>query len=253
MRLYSLLNTIATIMLLTYNLLHYKEKKKILGGVSRQAIDYFASRRWRILSTVGFWVVLEIIIVSAAQYHFTGYFNSLLGKLLETGANYFGNLFSAPILVLLVCILLKIDYLAQMDLVTPAFPLALFISKIACFFAGCCGGVQWIYGCYNPTSRRIEFPAQLLESAVALVLFIFLQCGKKKFKKGTIFPVYLIAFSAIRFFTEFTRCEPNVLWGLKTYHFLCIAGVIVGVFQYWAVRKYDARMQKKAENLHISA
>lgn len=253
MQLYSLLNNIATILLIVYNILHYKQKKVILGDVSHRTVAYCASKRWPVLSTVGFWVILEILIISAAQYYLTGYFNMMLGKVLDTGANYFGNLFSAPVLVLLACVLLKIDFLAQMDLVTPAFPLALSLSKIACFPAGCCGGIEWEHGLYNPHTHRIEFPAQLLEAGVAFLLFIFLQCFKKKFKKGTVFPIYLIAFSATRFFTEFLRGEPNVLWGLKTYHFLCITGVVLGILEYLAACKYDVHMQKKSQNTHIAA
>lgn len=179
MSLYYLFNAIATGMLLVYNLLHYREKKKLLGGVSHSVMNYFAGKPqrgvYRVLSAAGIWTVVEIIIISFFQYYATGLFNTLLGDVLGTGANYFGNLFSAPLLVLLACILLKIEFLDQMDLITPAFPLALFFSKIGCYFAGCCRGVEWEGGFYNPTSRLIEFPAQLLEAGVALLLFIFLQ------------------------------------------------------------------------------
>ena len=249
MSLYYLFNAIATGMLLVYNLLHYREKKKLLGGVSHSVMNYFAGKPqrgvYRVLSAAGIWTVVEIIIISFFQYYATGLFNTLLGDVLGTGANYFGNLFSAPLLVLLACILLKIEFLDQMDLITPAFPLALFFSKIGCYFAGCCRGVEWEGGFYNPTSRLIEFPAQLLEAGVALLLFIFLQCFKKKFRKGTIFPIYLTAFSGIRFFTEYTRWEPQTFFWLKTYQLLCIVGVLVGLAEYFAVCKYTARLQEK--------
>lgn len=255
--LYSLLNMIATGALVLYNLLHYRQKKELLGGVSRSVMKHFQEKGPgvlnRALAAPVIWTVLEIAIITYCQYWLTGYFNVMLGEVLDTGSNYFGNLFSAPVLVLLACLLLRIDFLAQMDLITPAFPLALFFSKIGCYTTACCGGIPWEYGYYNPVSRTIEFPIQLLEAAVGLLLFLVLQGFKKKFKKGTIFPIYLTAFSGIRFFTEFLRCEPNVLWGLKTYHFLCIAGVILGVIAYRAARKYDARMREKTENPHISA
>lgn len=247
MQIYIILNVIAAMMLLTYNLLQYKEKKKILGGVSRRAIAYFTSKQVCFLSTIGCWVVFETVMISIAQYFLPLCFNMILGEVLNTGANYFGNLFSAPVLVLLACVLLKIDFLAQMDLFTPAFPLALFFSKIGCFFAGCCRGMVWEHGFYNPVSKLTEFPAQLLEAAVALLLFIFLLLCKGKLKKGTVFPVYLMAFSGIRFFTEFTRCEPRTFHGLKTYQVLCLIGVVVGLVEYFLARAYSTRVQKKEQ------
>ena len=252
MFLYSVFNTVATCMVFLYNMLHYKQKKMILGDVSRSVIKYFMSKQRKgfnkILASVGFWTIIEIIVISAVQFYAVGYLNSAFGALVNTGANYYGLMFFAPWLVVLVCILWKIDPLAQLDLITPAYPFALIFTKIACYMGGCCRGIEWEGGYYNPTSRRIEFPAQLLESAVALLLFIFLLCFKKKFKKGTVFPIYLVAYSGIRFVTEFLRCEPAVFLGLKTYQILCIVGVLVGVLEYFIACKYNAHVQRTEKN-----
>lgn len=246
--LYGLINTIGLLMIPIYNLLQYEEKKIILGGLSRNIISYCGERKWRgPWATVIFWVVLETILVSAAQQYLAGIFNAKLGELLNTGANYFGFLFGAPLLVALVCLLFRIDFLAQYDLITPAYPLALIIVKISCYVTGCCRGFAWEHGIYNPISNLTEFPAQLLESAMALVLFVFLQCCKGKLQKGTTFPVYLMVYSGTRFFTEYTRCEPRIFCGLKMYQLLCIAGVIVGAAEYLLVCKYNAYIQKKEE------
>lgn len=247
---FGLLNTIGTYLLLLYNLLHFKKKRELLSGPSRAVIQKFQTKEGfvaKVLGNLWVWTIIEIVIISYIQYIGVGFLNTMTSRIFNTGANYFGIIYYAPLFVFAFCLLVKIDPLAQLDLITPAYPIALTMAKIACQFAGCCRGVRWIYGIYNPTSRLIEFPAPLLEAAVAFGLFLFLQCCKKRFKKGTIFPIYLTAFSAIRFFTEFTRCEPAVLWGLKAYHYFCIVGVIVGLIEYWAVRKYDAWTQKKAE------
>ena len=145
MSLYSFFNIVAVAMVPGYNLLHYKRKKMFLGGVSCSVIKYFASKQQcgvnRILASLGFWTVLETLLISYVQY--IGIFNSLVGDLLGTGANYFGMLFFTPMLVVFVCILLRIEPLAQLDLITPAYPLALTFSKIGCFFGGCCRGIPW--------------------------------------------------------------------------------------------------------------
>lgn len=250
MKLYDFFNMIGSGMILVYNLLHYKKKKTLLSGVSCGVMRYFGEKPHRrinsVLSGYVIWTVLEIFIISYFQYFAAGFFNVALGNLLDTGANYFGLVLSGPLMVFGICLLLKIDPLAQLDLITPAYPLALIFVKIACYFAGCCSGFPWKHGFYNPISRQIEFPSQLLESAVALQLFVFLLCFKHKMKKGTVFPVYLIVYSALRFFTEFTRWEPSVFIGLKMYQLLCIAGVVIGILEYFAVCKYNAYVQKRS-------
>ena len=236
-------------MLFTYNLLHYKEKKLLLSAVSHTAMNHFVSKEqkgiYRVLSRVGFWVVIETLILYLAQHPSGLFFNSVFGSLVKTGLNYFGMAFFSPLLVVLICVLVKIDPLAQMDLVAPGYALALILTKIACYFGGCCRGIPWENGFYNPISRLVEFPVQLLESATALLIFVFLVVCKKKFKKGTVLPVYLMAYSFLRFFTEFFRVEPDVFMGLKAYQILCIVGVIVGALEYFVARKYDAWTQRK--------
>lgn len=201
------------------------------------------------MSTTAFWTILEIVLITAAQYFSAAYFNVAFGELVNTGANYFGLVFFAPVLVALVCLVLRIDLLAQMDIITPAYPLALIFVKIACYSANCCKGVAWIDG----FSRPIIIPVQLIESAAALLIFVFLMLCKDKMKKGTVFPIYLMVYSGIRFFTEFFRCEPKVFLGLRTYQLLCLVGIVVGALEYAAVCGYKKhrirkRKQKKLEN-----
>lgn len=257
MTLYSLFNTIGMVMVLVYNLLHFKEKQPLLGGVSRSAINYFEQRKQcrvcKLLAAAGFWTILEILVITVVQYYFVGLFNTAFGKLVNTGANYFGLMTCSPVLVLLFCLLLKIDPLAQMDLITPAYPLGLIFVKIACYAANCCRGVAWI----DVFPEPIIIPVQLMESAAALLLFVFLIRNKRKMKKGTVFPVYLMTYSGLRFFTEFFRCEPKVFMGLRTYQLLCLAGIVVGALEYAAVCRYRARKMEKAnlkdlENVHVT-
>ena len=52
-------------------------------------------------------------------------------------------------------------------------------------------------------------------------------------KEGTVFPIYLMLFNVLLFFTEFTRIEETVFMGLKTYHYLCMVGLVVGTLEYY--------------------
>lgn len=247
---YDIFNTMGILMVPLYNLLQYRAKKEILGGVSGSVLARCAEKQCRgPWATVAFWVVLETILVSAGQHFLAGYMNSPFGTLFNTGANYFGLLLAAPFLVGLVCFLLKIDFLAQYDLITPAYPLALTFTKIACYGGGCCRGIAWDGGIYNPITKLTEFPAQLLEAAMALALFFFMRSCRGKLKKGTMFPVYMMVYSGTRFFTEYLRCEPRVFHGLKTYQVLCLTGVLVGAVEYYLVCRYHAGKKAKAAKI----
>lgn len=177
-----------------------------------------------------FWVFVDIFLISAFQYIPAPVLNSTLGNLADTGANYFGLLLGAPIIFFIYCKITRTDLLNLLDLIAPGFPLALFFAKMACFDAGCCGGIPWhapFIADHFPT-----FPSQLVEANVGILLFLFLMSAKERLKLGTAYPVYMILYSGIRFFTEFLREEENILWIFKTYHFFCLAGLALGILEY---------------------
>lgn len=237
MTLYSFFNTIATLSVLGFNLWRWTEQKDILGARSRKMLE-----KGKPFSDIRIYGFVEMFALSFFQYYLPGYFNRPVGNLLNTGANYFGLILTAPVFLLAICWLLKVDFLRGVDMITPAYPLALAFSKIACFAADCCCGIACGFGIYNAGNGLREFPVQLLESATALVIFIFLLSKEGKFKTGTVFPVYLMLYSGSRFFTEFLRVEPAVFFGLKTYHLLCILGVLVGAVEYILVQKWKVHV-----------
>lgn len=247
--LYDILNVISFFVLLIFNLTQLKSKKNNLSKISlifqkKMMKNNKISKKRKIFSSDIFLATIETIIISCVQYLPTTILNWKFGKLLGTGANYFGLLFFIPYILLGFCMLFKIDPWKQIDLITPAFPVALSVAKIACFCAGCCRGIACSFGVYNSYTQVIEFPIQLLEAGVALLIFIFLLFWRKRAKTGTVLPAYMIIYSTTRFFTEFLRGEPNVFWGLKTYHILCIIGVIVGIVELFAIKRFGEKISK---------
>lgn len=242
---YGLFNTIAVYVVYIYNFANFKNKKNNLSNISLFSIKYFSDKNVKFLKNINLWTLIETMVIAYVQYEFAGVLglNNKFGNFFETGANYFGLLFFEPIVLYLFFYVIKINPLKQMDLITPAFPLALVFVKLACFFHGCCSGVECSWGLYYPSEDKIMFPAQLLEAGVALLLFIFLSFYKKRAKEGTLFPIYLTVYSAIRFFTEFTRIEKNILGPFKTYHFLCLAGVIIGAAALFIVLRYPEKIK----------
>ena len=240
--LYTSLNIAARILVYVFNILNFKAKSEAIGRGTiffTKKINNKSEKRF--ITTL--FILGEIVIISFAQYQLSG-INSIFGELVGTDANYFGKLIFSPILVSFFCLLLGIDVFKQMDIITPALPLALAVSKFGCFCTGCCRGIVCSFGFYNYKTEQTEFPVQLVEMALAICIFIFIMLWRKKAKEGTIFPVYVILYSATRFFSEFLRVEENIFLFFKTYHILCILGVAAGVFLLLVVDKKKEKIRQ---------
>lgn len=230
---------ISSAALLAYNLCQYKAKKPLLSTVSyailaKQLKDDTHNRE-RLICIL---TIAEIVLISLFQHGLVSVLNTLTGNLLNTGTNYFGMVFFMPIMLFLYCWLLGINPFKQLDLITPAYPLALFFMKIGCFCVGCCRGMFFRSGLYNYKYHEVEFPVQLVEASLALLIFLFLHFYRKKAKEGTLMPTYIVLYCATRFFSEFLRGESSVLGPLKMYHILCLIGLAIGFFQLFLLSRY---------------
>jgi phosphatidylglycerol:prolipoprotein diacylglycerol transferase len=93
-----------------------------------------------------------------------------------------------------------------------AIPLAVAVGfgKIGCWFNGCCGG-------------EFIVPVQLFESGFQFVtaglLYLFYRRSRRI---DLLFPLYLTAYLTMRFFIEFVRIEPRLLFGLTVYQYLSL-------------------------------
>lgn len=239
-RMYDLLNYVSFIALIVFNLTQIKTKKANSGNLS-----VFIKDRVLKLQSSGclwFFAILELLLVSIFQGGFIGVINEAFGDALGSGTNYFGTLFFGPIILFLWFYIVGVNPLKEMDLITPAYSLRLIFAKLACFCAGCCSGKACSWGLYFPDNDAVLFPTQLLEGLVALIIFVLLLIYRKKAKAGTVFPIYLIIYSATRFFTEFTREEDAVFWIFKQYHILCLVGIVIGLIWLVIAKKYSYKI-----------
>lgn len=109
----------------------------------------------------------------------------------------------------------KVPFSVYADVMAVVIPLFHGFGRIGCFLAGCCYGREYqgrfsVTFPENPYEPGIEavsrFPVQLLESGCNFLLFFFLVLyGRKKHPAGRLMGIYLTAYPAIRFFTEFFR------------------------------------------------
>lgn len=246
--LYAVLNVFSFFPFLIFNICHYKQKQTALSTLSVQAVtacrkNLRINTRLRFLKSTTFWTITEIILLSCIQYFPMLFLTSVFSSLFKTGSNFFGYLFLLPLLLHVIYWLIGLDPRKQSDLTSPAYPLILVFTKIGCFFAGCCNGIESnAFGMYNHSTFRMEIPVQLIESGCALLIFIVLCLIRKKVKSGTIYPLYMILFSAARFCSEFLRSEDNILGPLKKYHIFCLVGIVFGIIQYIIVCRYGEQL-----------
>jgi phosphatidylglycerol:prolipoprotein diacylglycerol transferase len=113
---------------------------------------------------------------------------------------------------------------ATMDCFAPGIALGQAIGRLGCFAAGCCWGKE----CSLPWGVRFRsdfaapvpldktlHPVQLYESAVDLLIFVFLyrRFQNPSAKKGEIIGLYLVLYSIARFIIEFFREHEQSLVG----------------------------------------
>lgn len=248
MSLYALFNNVSHYVFYVVCLLFIVKRKNALSRRTTEIQQFVAAKTEnipvvRFFGNIYFWTFIETALFSYVHYNFIGYVNGFFGDIVGTGANYFGMLFLVPVVITALHCFMGADVLAHFDIVTPALPAALIFVKIACFFEGCCYGIQSPYGVYFSDRGLFEVPVQLVESFNAFVLLLFLLVFKKFAKKGTMYPAYIFLYSLTRFFSEFLRHEKNIIWILKTYHILCIAGMVIGLVSFIYVTKHRQKLE----------
>lgn len=226
--LYLILNGTGTFLFFLTCIFQIRKVKAISGRFGKKLINLTESKNIK-FPTATIVAIIEICIYVFINYLFATNYTHWFGKMLDMGPNYFGIIMIGPFIFAVVCFILGIDIVKAYDIQGPAFAIGLTVSKIGCFCSGCCRGMKWENGLYNYQSKLVEFPVQLVEAGLAFLIFIILISIRKKAKEGTLFPLYIILYSGTRFFSEFTRHEPEVLGGLKLYHWCCIAGVVFGI------------------------
>jgi phosphatidylglycerol:prolipoprotein diacylglycerol transferase len=102
---------------------------------------------------------------------------------------------------------------------------AVAVGRLACFGAGCCyGTVTAVPWGVDFGDGRPRHPTQLYEFAFHLTAALVLAAlGRRRLLRGQLIKLYILAYLAYRFVTEFIRPEP-VLWlGLTGYQWAVLA------------------------------
>ena len=254
---YGLFGTLAAVLTVLSSLFYFNIKKDSISLYSKLLINFVGQKNFRI-GKLKAEKIIEVILVSV-ELLIMGYLsfaassaNRPFGSLVDTGANYFGLLFTVWLWVILISLLIMSNPIKQLDIVTIFLPFRMIFTRLACFFNGCCWGIPWEYGPYNyhPSHPGNQVPVQAIESGYVLVIFLFFLWYRKRAKPGTMFPMYMILYSSARFFNEFFTADyPAVLGPFKVYHILCVISVVVGLVLFFLMRKYGEKLSDLFESL----
>jgi len=132
----------------------------------------------------------------------------------------------------------KLNFWEIADVVSPSIPLAQAIGRIGCFLRGCCYGIETALPWGINYLGETRHPTQIYSSIALFLIFIFL--SKQKYKKsfnGALFLTYIIIYSVFRFFIEFIRAEPRVLFGLTGAQIASIILFVIAIFIFLRFKK----------------
>lgn len=120
----------------------------------------------------------------------------------------FGAVVFAPIFMTVFFLIEKSDALRNLDMLTPGIFITLTCAKFGCFLDGCCMGVPYENGIYNPIVNTRVFPVQICEVLSMIIMLVLTQTYIKKGKNvpaGFDYPLTTAVYCVIRFLWEFMR------------------------------------------------
>ena len=170
-------------------------------------------------------VVGSKLLYAATQYRYIPYlfkkaeFSLWIrrAKFIFGGSVFYGGLVGGLLVGYIRLKATKKDISLYSDMMAPIIPLFHGITRVGCFFAGCCYGIPCEFGftVHNnnvvpSVNGVVRFPVQLLESfanlLLAAVIFLLLNKAKSsRYLSGNLLKIYLISYGVIRFLDEFLR------------------------------------------------
>jgi phosphatidylglycerol:prolipoprotein diacylglycerol transferase len=188
------------------------------------------------------YIIIGAIIGSRVGYvlfNLNNFINFLdIFKIWEGGMAFHGGFIGGFLFAFFYVRKNKLNFYKILDTCAPSIPLAQAIGRIGCFLRGCCYGISTTLPWGINYLQETRHPTQLYSSLALLIIFIFL--SKQKYKKnfnGSLFLTYIIIYSVFRFFIEFIRTEPRILFGLTGAQLVSIILAGISIFLFPKFRK----------------
>lgn len=171
--------------------------------------------------------------------------NITLSSLKDTGIVFYGGLFGF-ITIYFWCLESKHCSLdrSAIDILAVCIPFFHSISRLGCFFSGCCYGkiyngiiaIRYITIVENQLDDNFRFPVQLVESLLEFIIFIYLfrLFKNKDWTTQSLLLKYLTMYSIGRFILEFFRgdLQRGLIHGISFSQLISIV-VLMRLFIYW--------------------
>lgn len=123
-------------------------------------------------------------------------------EMIFRGYSFWGAILGAISGIFIFSIIYKKSFLELAKILFPNLILVYSISKIGCFFNGCCGG--------KILENGIQIPIQLIETIVFAILYLYIILREYKNVYQKIF-LTTILFSVFKFILEFFRQPVNLM------------------------------------------
>jgi len=153
---------------------------------------------------------------------------------LSGGGVFYGGLIGAFAAMAIYVRKYRLDFLDVMDLLIPSVPLFHAFGRLGCFCAGCCYGIEAPWGIVFTHALAAPngvplVPVQLFEAGFNLLVMAALLLLRPA-RRGTLLPLYLIAYAIGRFVLEFFRGDASrgvFLFSTSQWISLVVLGVAV--------------------------
>lgn len=135
--------------------------------------------------------------------------------------------------------------LKVLDAGTFAMCIGYFFGRLGCQLAGdgdygTPSNLPWAMAYPNgtvPTYERVH-PVPVYEMIlIALIFFILKRVQKHHAPDGSVFALFLMLFGLERFFMEFIRFNPKILWGITEVQFVSLGLMLTGAWMWIRIRK----------------
>ena len=158
-----------------------------------------------------------------------GVAGALLLYYLETGAfggvSFYGSVFLIPLVMPLIGLLFRLKPGQTMDICGPCVAIMIGCLRFSCFLTGCCGGWTACIG-----SLCFKWPTQMIDSIGDFAIMIWmLQKEAKEPRSGKLYPIFMVAYSTMRFLVEFLRDTPKDWMHLSHGQWFAIVAVLIGL------------------------
>ncbi len=157
-------------------------------------------------------------------------------SVINTGIVFYGGLIGV-IISYLICAKKTHQEKHILDIVAVCIPLFHSITRIGCFFGGCCFGIESNLGIYYTTTvlgevvTSYRIPIQLIEAAFNFCLFLYLLFlySRDDWLQKNIMRRYLLIYSIGRFIIEFWRGDivRGVVFGVS---FSQVISIIIWIY-----------------------